>query len=181
MTLFQAQSTLGVSADSRRPHANDPIVAPEQTISTMTTKICAPPLQEEWPLWWKFSLAAALFLVLILVISIGWLFYAGVGGGRSQTFIHPIGAVVMTTRGVVSSYHSGIGSSQEGIRGAVEAAASQTVAPRASPALLLCFDFDSTTGRYTFAIMKFLQIGAAGMTLALAAMIYREFRKGARA
>jgi len=102
-------------------------------------------------------------------------------GGRSQTFIHPIGAVVMTTRGVVSSYLSGISSSQEGIRGAVEAAASQTVAPRASPALLLCFDFDSTTGRYTFAIMKFLRIGAAGMTLALAAMIYREFRKGARA
>jgi len=28
--------------------------------------------------------------------------------------------------------------------------------------------------------MKFLRIGAVGMTLALAAMIYREFRKGAR-
>jgi protein SCO1 len=102
-------------------------------------------------------------------------------GARSQTFVHPIGAVVITARGVVSSYLSGIGSSHEDIRSAVEAAASQTVAPRASPALLLCFDFDSTTGRYTFAIMKFLRIGAVAMTLALAAMIYREFRKGARA
>lgn len=79
MTLFQARSTLGVFADDRRPLANDPIVAPEQTISTMTTTICAPPLREKWPLWWKLSLAAALLLVVILVIAIGWLFYAGVG------------------------------------------------------------------------------------------------------
>jgi protein SCO1/2 len=102
-------------------------------------------------------------------------------GARSQTFIHPIGAVVVTAQGVVSSYLSGIGSSHEEMRGAVEAAATQTVAPRASPALLLCFDFDSTTGRYRFAIMKLLRIGAIGMALALAVMIYREFRRGARA
>ncbi|MBG0797804.1 polysulfide reductase NrfD [Methylocystis sp. L43] len=79
MTLFQARSALGVSADDRRPRANDPIVAPEQTISTMTAMICAPPLREKWPLWWKLSLAAALLLVVILVIAIVWLFYAGVG------------------------------------------------------------------------------------------------------
>lgn len=102
-------------------------------------------------------------------------------GARPQTFIHPIGAVVIAAQGVVSNYLSGIGSSHEEIRGAVEAAATQNVAPRASPALLFCFDFDSTTGRYTFAVKKLLRVGAVGMTLALAAMIYREFRKGARA
>ncbi|MGJ0503369.1 MAG: NrfD/PsrC family molybdoenzyme membrane anchor subunit [Methylocystis sp.] len=79
MTLSQARSTLEVSVTGRRPRANDPIVAPEQTISTLTAKICAPPLQEKWPLWWRLSLGAALFLVLILVIAVGWLFYAGVG------------------------------------------------------------------------------------------------------
>jgi protein SCO1/2 len=67
------------------------------------------------------------------------------------------------------------------MRGAVEAATTQNITPRASPALLFYFDFDSTTGRYTFVIMKLLRIGAVGMTLALAAMIYREIRKGARA
>ncbi|MBG0797799.1 SCO family protein [Methylocystis sp. L43] len=107
--------------------------------------------------------------------------YSYHNGARSQTFIHPIGAVVVTTRGFVSSYLSGIGSSHDEIRGALEAAATQSAAPRASPTLLLCLDFDSTTGRYTFAVMKFLRIGAVGMALALAGMIYREFRKGARA
>jgi len=79
MTLSQARTAVGVSATGRRPRANDPIVAPEQTISTLTEKISAPPLREKWPLWWSLSLSAAMFLVLILVVASGWLFYAGVG------------------------------------------------------------------------------------------------------
>lgn len=79
MTLSQARTAVGVSATGRPPRASDPIVAPEQTILTLTAKICAPPLQEKWPLWWRLSLGAALSLVLVLVVAIGWLFYAGVG------------------------------------------------------------------------------------------------------
>jgi len=102
-------------------------------------------------------------------------------GARSQTFIHPIGAVVATAQGVVSSYLSGIGTSPEEMAGAIAAAAARNIEPRASPALLLCFDFDSSTGRYTFAIIKFLRLGVIVTALALAAMIFRERRKGARA
>lgn len=100
---------------------------------------------------------------------------------RSQTYIHPIGAVIVTAQGVVSSYLSGIGTSPEEMAAAIAAAAARKIEPRASPALLLCFDFDSSTGRYTFAIIKFLRMGVIVTALALAAMIYREFRKGARA
>ncbi|TLG73701.1 NrfD/PsrC family molybdoenzyme membrane anchor subunit [Methylocystis sp. B8] len=79
MTLLQAQLARDISAEGRPPHENDPIVAPEQTLSSMTSQICAPPLERTWPLWWKLSLAAALVFVFILVVAIGWLFYAGVG------------------------------------------------------------------------------------------------------
>jgi protein SCO1/2 len=102
-------------------------------------------------------------------------------GARSQTYVHPIGAVIVTAQGVVSSYLSGIGTSPEEMARAVTAAAEQNIESRASPALLLCFDFDSSTGRYTFAIIKFLRTGVIVTALALAAMIYRELRKGARA
>lgn len=102
-------------------------------------------------------------------------------GAQPETFIHPIGAVVATPSGVISAYLSAIGSVPEEISAAVRTAAADRVAARASPALLLCFDFDSTTGRYTFAIIKLLRLGAVVMTLALAAIIYRECRKGARA
>jgi protein SCO1/2 len=80
-------------------------------------------------------------------------------GAQPQTFIHPIGE----------------------ISEAIAAAATGNVPTRASPALLLCFDFDSTTGRYTLAIIKVVRLAAIIMALALAAMIYREFRTGARA
>lgn len=102
-------------------------------------------------------------------------------GAQPDTFIHPIGAVVVTPGGVVSGYLSAIGSSPGELREAIEAAAAGNVTARASPALLLCFDFDSTTGRYTLAIIKVVRLAAIIMALALAAMIYREFRTGARA
>lgn len=102
-------------------------------------------------------------------------------GAQPDTFIHPIGAVVATPKGVVSNYLSAIGTAPDDIVKAIRAAAAESVTARAAPALLLCFDFDSTTGRYTFAIVKILRLGAIVMTLALAAFIYRAFRKDARA
>jgi protein SCO1/2 len=102
-------------------------------------------------------------------------------GADRENFIHPIGAVVATPSGVVSGYLSAIGSSPAEMSEAIQAAAAGNASARASPAMLLCFDFDSTTGRYTFAILKFLRLGAVVMTLALVAILYREFRKGARA
>lgn len=101
-------------------------------------------------------------------------------GADPETFIHPIGAVVATPSGIVSGYLSAIGASPEEMSEAIRVAAAESAA-RASPALLLCFDFDSTSGRYTFAIVKFLRLGAVVMTLTLAAILYREFRKGVRA
>ncbi len=79
MTLLGTGSAIEASADHRKPRASDPIVFPAQTISSMTSTICAPPLQRNWPLWWKLSLAGALLFVLILAVAIGWLFYAGIG------------------------------------------------------------------------------------------------------
>lgn len=113
-----------------------------------------------------------------LADAVGYSYRDGAG---SRTYIHPIGAVIVTAQGVVSSYLSGIGTSPEEMARAITAAAEQNIESRGSPALLLCFDFDSSTGRYTFAIIKFLRLGVLVAALALAAMIYREFRKGARA
>ena len=113
-----------------------------------------------------------------IVEAVGYNYRDGLQPG---TFIHPIGAVVVAPSGVVSGYLSPIGAAPEEIKAAVRSAAAERVTSPLSRALLLCFEFDSTTGRYTFAIIKFLRLGAIVMTLALAAFIYREFRKGARA
>lgn len=79
MTLLRTGAAIDASLEDRRPRADDPIVSPAQTLSSMTSIICGPPLRRKWPLWWKLSLAAALLFVLVLAVAIGWLFYAGVG------------------------------------------------------------------------------------------------------
>ena len=99
--------------------------------------------------------------------------------GRAA-FAHPLGVVFVTSRGLVSNYLLGLGYSADDIRRAMARAASGEIAPPISPILLLCLDFDPTTGRYTLAIMKALQWGA-GATVALVLFTaFWAFRKESR-
>ena len=76
-----------------------------------------------------------------------------------KQFLHPSGIVVLTPDGVVSSYLLGVGYAAADMRAAVVQARQGVVAPAvANPILLLCFHFDSTTGRYTLAVMKVLRL-----------------------
>jgi hypothetical protein len=47
--------------------------------------------------------------------------------------------------------------------------------------LLLCYDFDPTTGKLTLSIMKLLRVAAAGMTIAVAGMVCAAFHRGRQA
>lgn len=90
---------------------------------------------------------------------------------RENSFAHPLGVVIVSPSGVVSSYLLGISYPPDDLRLALRRAAAGEIAPAASPLLLLCYDFDSGTGRYTFAIMKFLRlVSAATAAIALAAL-----------
>jgi len=95
-------------------------------------------------------------------------------------FAHPLAVVFVTSKGVVSNYILGLGYNADDVRLATARAASGEIAPRISPVLLLCFDFDPTTGRYTLAIMKALRWGAVATTALVAAMAFRAFRKESR-
>ncbi len=81
-----------------------------------------------------------------------------------KQFLHPAGVVVLTPAGVISSYLLGVGYNGGDLRAAVLRAGSGGIAEAALPILLLCFHFDSTTGRYTLAIEKVLRL-AAGLTV----------------
>jgi protein SCO1/2 len=77
---------------------------------------------------------------------------------RYRQFLHPAGLVVLSREGVVSSYLLGVGYNAGDIRAAVIRARAGGIARAALPILLLCFHFDSTTGRYTLAITKVLRL-----------------------
>jgi protein SCO1/2 len=90
-----------------------------------------------------------------------------------KQFLHPAGIVFLTGSGTVSGYLLGLGYKPSDVELGLSRAANGVTA-RALPILLLCFHFDPTTGRYTLAIVRVLQLGAAitilvvGGTIALA-------------
>jgi protein SCO1 len=63
------------------------------------------------------------------------------------------------------------------MRDALARAAAGEIATSASPVLLLCFDFDRMTGRYTLAIIKLLRIGAVCFLLAGAGLVVHTARR----
>ncbi len=94
-----------------------------------------------------------------------------------QQFLHPAGLVFLTSTGIVSSYVLGVGYTGTAIRDALLEAQAGTVAPVASPLLLLCFHYDSTTGKYSLEVIKLLRVGAALTLLLIAGLLVVIQRK----
>jgi protein SCO1/2 len=97
--------------------------------------------------------------------------------GERNAFLHPVGVVFLRPDGVVSNYLLGLGYRGNDMRRAVARAASGEIAPAASPVLLLCFDFDSTTGRYTLAIIKLLRLAAVTTVVVIGLALFRAVRR----
>ena len=94
-----------------------------------------------------------------------------------RQFLHPTGLVLLTRTGVVSGYLQGVGYSGGELRAAVLRAGSGGIAQAALPILLLCFHFDSMTGRYTLAIEKILRLMAGITVLTIGGLMFALSRK----
>lgn len=96
-------------------------------------------------------------------------------GGKS--LVHPLGVAVITREGVVSSYFFGFGLDVTTIRRALGRAASNEIATTGSPVMLLCSNYDATTGRYSLDILKLLRLVSGGFAVAGAVFIIRGLRR----
>lgn len=94
-----------------------------------------------------------------------------------KQIIHPVGVVLATPAGVVSSYLLGVGYEPADLRLAVARAARGTIASAATPVLLLCFNYDPVTGRYTLAIVKLLRLFAVLTVATIAVTLWLAFRR----
>jgi protein SCO1 len=93
-----------------------------------------------------------------------------------KQFLHPAGLVFLTSTGTVSSYLLGLGYQPSDVGLGLTRAANGGTAG-ALPILLLCFHYDPTTGRYTLAIMRVLQLGAAFTILAVGGTVTLALRR----
>jgi protein SCO1/2 len=94
-----------------------------------------------------------------------------------KQFLHPAGLVFLNATGHVSSYLLGVGYSPGDLARGVTRANNGGIERAATPVLLLCFHFDPTTGRYTLAITKVLQLAGLLTLLTLGALIGLAFRR----
>jgi protein SCO1/2 len=93
---------------------------------------------------------------------------------RHDQFIHPAGLIVLTPDGRISSYLFGAAFQPDALESRLKrAAANQVKAAPPNPLLLLCYGYDDTTGRYTFAVMKALRLLAVVSVLALIVAMLR--------
>ncbi len=72
-------SAEGQKQPPQPPRASDPVVLPGPTIASMTDHVCANALRERTFLWLKLALVIPGLLIVMLIVAIFWLFYAGVG------------------------------------------------------------------------------------------------------
>jgi protein SCO1 len=96
---------------------------------------------------------------------------------KSARIVHPIGVVFVTKDGRVSNYLTGVGYDPIGMRGALARAAAGAVAGKQSLINLLCYEYDASTGGYTFAVTRLLRGGAILTMALLGAMIFRAIRR----
>lgn len=88
-----------------------------------------------------------------------------------RQFLHPTGLVIAAPDGRIASYLLGVGYQPGTLRAALARARAGEIAPPPSPVLLLCFHFDQTTGRYTFAIMKAIRVAALATVLGILGLL----------
>jgi protein SCO1/2 len=94
-----------------------------------------------------------------------------------KQIIHPVGVVFATPAGVVSSYILGVGYGPADLRLGVTRAAQGRIASAPAPVLLLCFNYDPVTGRYTVAIIKLLRLFAVLTVATIAVTLWLAFRR----
>ncbi len=100
---------------------------------------------------------------------------------RLKQFIHPAGIVFLTPAGTVSGYALGVGYQPADLVEGIAAAGRGRIAQAVAPVLLICFHFDPTTGRYTLAVIKLLQLGGLFTVLTIGGLMALAFRRDRKA
>lgn len=95
-------------------------------------------------------------------------------------FAHGAGIEVLTPKGVISKYFYGIEYSPRDIRFGLIEAADERIGSVVDDALLLCYHYDPTTGKYGATAITAIRIGAVLTVLALSTFLFVSLRRDRR-
>ncbi len=90
----------------------------------------------------------------------------------SKQFAHPTGIMVLTPSGRIARYLFGIDYGPRDLRLAILDASAGKVGSPIERVLLYCYHYDLTTGRYSLAIMRVVQIAGAATVFSIGMLIF---------
>lgn len=93
-----------------------------------------------------------------------------------EEFAHPAGLTLFTPQGKISKYFFGSQFSPRDLRLALIEAADERIGTPIDQVLLRCLHFDTSTGKYSFAVVKLIQFGGALTLLTLGSFIFLMLR-----
>lgn len=98
----------------------------------------------------------------------------------TKQFAHAAGIVVLTPEGRTSQYFFGIDYPPKEVDAAVRAAAEGRIGSKIGALLLLCYDYDAATGKYTLSIVRLLRTAGTLTALSLGLYLFLMFRRERR-
>ena len=96
---------------------------------------------------------------------------------QKKLFAHAAGVVVLTPGGQAAQYFYGIEYPSKELDGAIRRAASGRIGSRIAKLLLLCYDYDAATGKYTLSIVRLLRVFGTLTALSLGVYLFVMFRR----
>ncbi len=96
---------------------------------------------------------------------------------KTQQYVHASGVVVVTPQGILGRYFYGIQYSAKDLRLAMIDAANGKSSSPTGKVLFYCFQYDPSTGRYSLAIMRLIQIGFITTVASLVTFMWVTHRR----
>jgi protein SCO1/2 len=96
---------------------------------------------------------------------------------QQKQFVHSSGIIVLTPQGRVSQYFVGIDYAPQDVRLSLQKASGNQIGTIADKAVLYCFKYNPTTGKYGLAIDRALKLGGVLTVLSLATFIFFASRR----
>jgi protein SCO1 len=98
----------------------------------------------------------------------------------TKLYAHAAGVVIVTPDGHIARYFYGIDFPPRELETELERARAGRIGTPIGRLLLLCYDYDAATGKYTLSILRLIRILGTATAVALAGFIFVMFRREGR-
>jgi protein SCO1 len=99
---------------------------------------------------------------------------------QTELYAHAAGVVIVTPEGRIARYFYGIDFPPKELESELTRARAGQIGNPIGRLLLLCYDYDAATGKYTLSIMRLLRVAGTATAVALGAFVCLMFRREAK-